>query len=85
MFLQATTEKNKKLILNLCFNYGGMQDITQAAVRFKHGESNDFAKLLLTKNLPNVDLLIRTGNEKRISNFMLFQLAYAEIIFESTY
>jgi len=38
----------------------------------------------LTKDLPDVDLLIRTGNEKRISNFLLFQLAYAEIIFEPT-
>jgi undecaprenyl diphosphate synthase len=38
--------------------------------------------LLLTKDLPSIDLLIRTGNEKRISNFMLWQLAYAEIIFE---
>jgi undecaprenyl diphosphate synthase len=40
---------------------------------------------LLTKDLPSIDLLIRTGNEKRISNFMLWQIAYAEIVFEPTF
>jgi undecaprenyl diphosphate synthase len=84
--IQSATKLNKKLILNICFNYGGMQDILQAAQKAKKIESiNDFAKLLLTQELPPVDLLIRTGDEKRISNFLLWQIAYAEIIFEPTY
>jgi undecaprenyl diphosphate synthase len=63
-----------------------MQDIYNAAKNFKQQTSmKDFSKLLLTTNLPPVDLLIRTGNEKRISNFLLWQSAYAEIIFEPTF
>lgn len=81
--MQSATANNNKIILNLCFNYGGRQDILQASQRVT--AKNDFEKLLLTNDLPPVDLLIRTGNEKRISNFMLWQLAYAEIIFEPTF
>jgi undecaprenyl diphosphate synthase len=70
--VQSSTKLNKKLILNIYFNYGGMQDILQAAQKAKNIESiNDFSKLLLTQELPPVDLLIRTGNEKRLSNFLL--------------
>ncbi|MDR0826109.1 MAG: di-trans,poly-cis-decaprenylcistransferase [Mycoplasmataceae bacterium] len=76
---QNATKRNKDLILNICFNYGGQQDILQAA------KKTNFTSNLLTKDMPPVDLLIRTGDEKRISNFLLWQSAYAEIIFESTY
>jgi undecaprenyl diphosphate synthase len=72
LLVQAATKHNKKLILNICFNYGGMQDILQAARNAKKCKTiEDFNRLLLTKDLPPVDLLIRTGNEKRISNFLL--------------
>ncbi|GHU47009.1 hypothetical protein FACS1894218_0540 [Bacilli bacterium] len=77
--VQSVTKNNHRLILNICFNYGGQQDILQAT------KSKDFRTSLITKELPPVDLLIRTGNEKRISNFLLWQSAYAEIIFESIY
>jgi undecaprenyl diphosphate synthase len=81
-----TAHNQHKLTLNICFNYGGMQDILQAAKLVKKQTTlAQFEKMLLTKNTPAVDLLIRTGNEKRISNFLLFQSAYAEIIFESTF
>jgi undecaprenyl diphosphate synthase len=57
---------------NLCFNYGGMQDILQAAANInKTTTIESFSKLLLTKNIPMVDLLIRTGNEQRVSNFLI--------------
>jgi undecaprenyl diphosphate synthase len=82
---QATSANKRKLVINFCFNYGGMQDIFQAAQQVKKQTTlSGFAQLLLTSDLPPVDLLIRTGDEKRISNFLLFQSAYAEIIFEST-
>ncbi|MDR2369771.1 MAG: di-trans,poly-cis-decaprenylcistransferase [Mycoplasmataceae bacterium] len=80
---QTTTQQNSGMILNICLNYGGQQDILQAAQKINTSKQK-FADLLLTKDLPPVDLLIRTGNEKRISNFMLWQSSYAEIIFEPT-
>jgi undecaprenyl diphosphate synthase len=67
---QTTTQQNSGMILNICLNYGGQQDILQAAQKINTSKQK-FADLLLTKDLPPVDLLIRTGNEKRISNFML--------------
>lgn len=84
-FLMDQTKKNSGLTLTIAFNYGGMQDIIQAAKKIENKSKvnpNDFLRLLLTKDIPFVDLLIRTGNEKRISNFLIYQSAYAEIIFE---
>jgi undecaprenyl diphosphate synthase len=69
LLMQSATKHNSRIILNICFNYGGKQDILQAVQKFKIGVN--FENLLLTKDLPSIDLLIRTGNEKRISNFML--------------
>jgi undecaprenyl diphosphate synthase len=68
--VQSATKSNTKLILNICLNYGGKQDILQAAQKASTSNSS-FENLLLTKDLPPIDLLIRTGGEKRISNFML--------------
>lgn len=91
---EALTKNNKKLILNVAINYGGRWDIINAAKKFaqqqlqKKSENkktvfleDDFVKELAFANCPEVDLLIRTGGEKRISNFMLWQIAYAEIYF----
>lgn len=72
--IQTKTSKNTGLILNVVFNYSGRKDIEYG---LKH-------KKLISSNIPDIDLLIRTGNEKRISNFLLYQLAYSEIIFEKT-
>ena len=69
--LEQKTAKNNKLTLTIAFNYGGRQDLD--------------SKKRISSFLPDVDLLIRTGNENRISNFILYQLAYAEIIFEKTF
>ncbi|MGL4948377.1 MAG: polyprenyl diphosphate synthase [Mycoplasma sp.] len=86
--MQEATKNNKDVIVNIFFNYGGMQEIVnacnEAILNGKKISVKSFEKLLLTKDMPNVDLLIRTSGEHRISNFMLWQIAYAEIIFENT-
>ena len=82
---EKKTAKNKKLQVNIALNYGSKSEITQAlklivkkniAINEKNIEKN-----LYTKNIPNPDILIRTGNTKRLSNFLLWQLAYTEIFF----
>lgn len=82
------TKNNKNITVNICLNYGGRQEIVYAVnewlERRKPGEKLTAKKLekkLYTAGLPNIDLMIRTGGEKRISNFLLWQLAYAELIF----
>ncbi|MDR0985875.1 MAG: di-trans,poly-cis-decaprenylcistransferase [Mycoplasmataceae bacterium] len=82
--VEKSTSNNKGLSLCIYFNYGGMQDIYQAS-KYSNKDLNDLEKHLLTKDIPPVDLLIRTGNEKRISNFLIWQSAYAEIVFDKTY
>lgn len=77
------TKNNKKITVNIFFNYSGTKDI-ENAFKIKN-DKNNIKENLLTKDLPPVDLLIRTGNEKRISNFCLYDLSYSEIIFESSY
>ena len=76
------TEKNKKIIVNLAINYGSKDEIIYAAQRSKKKMNvRSIEKNLFTKSLPDPDILIRTGGHKRLSNFMLWQLAYAEIYF----
>ncbi len=91
--LAAATEKTKKnngMIMSVALNYGGRAEITQAAVKAakqcaEQGRSPetiteaDIERNLYTAGLPDVDLMIRTGGEFRISNFLLWQLAYSEI------
>ncbi len=83
---EKKTSKNKRLQINLALNYGSKSEIINA---FKQLEQNketinekNLNKYLQTKNIPDPDLLIRTGNTKRLSNFLLWQLAYSEIFFE---
>ena len=82
---QQTTAGNDKLVLNVCFNYGGRWDIAQAARRLvEQGREITEAALCETTCLAHVgdpDLLIRTGGELRISNFLLWQSAYTELFF----
>lgn len=72
--VEKQTSKNTGLILNVVFNYSGIKDIEQSKK----------SKKLISFNVPQIDLLIRTSGEKRISNFLLYQIAYSEIIFENT-
>ena len=82
---EAATASNQRLVFNICFNYGGRWDIAQAAAGLAaRGEAITEASMDRAMALAHVrdpDLLIRTGGEQRISNFLLWQAAYAEIYF----
>ena len=76
------TKKNKMIIVNLAINYGSKNEILSASNKVKRKINiKSFEKNLYTKNMPNPDILIRTGGHQRLSNFMLWQLAYAELFF----
>ena len=75
------TRQNKKITVNLAINYGSKNEILNACKKTKKINMKNFEKNLFTKNLPNPDILIRTGGHSRLSNFMLWQLAYAELFF----
>ena len=80
------TIKNSKLQINLALNYGSKLELINtfkkmSKKKIKINEKN-LEKHLQTKNIPDPDILIRTGNTKRLSNFLLWQLAYSEIFFE---
>ena len=83
---EKKTFDNKKLQINLALNYGSKSELVHSfnfinKNKKKINEKN-ISKYLFTKNIPDPDLLIRTGNTKRLSNFLLWQLAYSEIFFE---
>ena len=83
---EKKTFKNRKLQINLALNYGSKFELINAFKSLKKNNEKinekNFTKYLQTKNIPDPDLLIRTGNTKRLSNFLLWQLAYSEIFFE---
>jgi len=83
---EKKTSKNKKLQINLALNYGSKTELIYAFRKiYKNKErvnEKNISKYLQTKDIPDPDLLIRTGNTKRLSNFLLWQLAYSEIFFE---
>jgi undecaprenyl diphosphate synthase len=87
---QAFTRENKKLVLTLAINYGGRAEIVDAAARLAEQaargalrpedlDEEAFARSLYTAEMPDPDLLIRTAGEMRVSNYLLWQIAYAEI------
>ena len=82
---EAATAQNHRLVLNVCFNYGGRWDIARAAAELaRRGEALTEANLdraMALAHVPDPDLLIRTGGEQRLSNFLLWQSAYAELFF----
>ena len=93
---EKETSHNEKLTLQIAFNYGARQEITNAvkiiANKVQNGElsvdeisENSFNEFLYTKDIPDPDLLIRTGGEKRISNYLLWQCAYSEIYVTDTF
>ena len=85
-FIQNKTFKNKTITLNLALNYGSKEEILNACKRLigqkiKLINIKNFEKKLYTNEMPDPDILIRTGGTKRLSNFLLWQLAYTEIFF----
>ncbi len=89
------TKNNTKCILNICLNYGGQEEIVDACLKIANDLNSGFLKKealnretfrkYLYQDLPPIDLLIRTGKEHRLSNFMLYQNFYAEIYFTDTF
>ena len=83
---EKKTSKNTKLQINLAINYDSKSELINAFKKIKRNKviisEKNLSKNLQTKNIPDPDLLIRTGNTKRLSNFLLWQLAYSEIFFE---
>jgi undecaprenyl diphosphate synthase len=83
---EKITKNNKKLQINLALNYGSKNEILNAISLIKKKNisftENNINKNLYTNDSPNPDILIRTGNTKRLSNFLLWQIAYTEIFFE---
>ena len=83
---EKKTSKNTKLQINLALNYGSKSELINAFKSLKKNNDKlnekNLSQHLQTKNIPDPDILIRTGDTKRLSNFLLWQLAYAEIFFE---
>ena len=86
--VEETTKNNTAFNLNIAFNYGGRDELLRAAAKASEAgfdlskiTESEFASFLDTAGLPDVDLVIRTSGEKRISNFLLWQAAYAEFVF----
>lgn len=92
--IEEKTKNNTKGVLNICLNYGGQEEIIDGAVKLamdiqngldiKNFKREDFYRYMYHE-LPPIDLLIRTGGEERVSNFMLYQMSYSEFYFTKTY
>jgi len=78
---EQETAHNERITLFVAFNYGGRAEIVDAAARFSGGTEEDFAKLLYAPEMHDPDLIIRTSGEQRMSNYLLWQSAYSELIF----
>ena len=84
--IREKTKVNKKITINLALNYGSKEEILDACKKILRSKNNkinekNFENKLYTQNIPNPDILIRTGGTQRLSNFLLWQLAYSEIFF----
>ena len=86
VFAEKKTYRNKRLQINLALNYGSKSELINAFNLIKKNKKKvtekNISKYLFTQNIPDPDILIRTGNTQRLSNFLLWQLAYSEIYFE---
>jgi undecaprenyl diphosphate synthase len=78
---EAQTEENDKITLFVAFNYGGRAEILDAARRFEGGGADEFRALLYAPEMHDPDLIIRTSGEQRLSNFLIWQSAYSELVF----
>lgn len=85
--IEERTAQNNGLKLNIALNYGGREDILHAArVCYDHGEfdTERFESALGSAHLPPLDMIVRSGGEKRLSGFMLYEAAYSELVFSDT-
>ncbi len=78
---QDLTDANRRITLFVAFNYGGRAEIVDAARAFTGGAEEDFRKLLYAPEMHDPDLIIRTSGERRLSNYLLWQSAYSELVF----
>ena len=78
---EAETAHNRRITLFVAFNYGGRAEILDAAARFQGGDEADFRALLYAPEMHDPDLIIRTSGEQRLSNYLLWQSAYSELVF----
>ncbi|MCL6441132.1 MAG: di-trans,poly-cis-decaprenylcistransferase [Thermoleophilum sp.] len=78
---ERVTRDNHRITLFVAFNYGGRAEILDAARRYEGGGEEAFRKLLYAPEMHDPDLLIRTSGERRISNYLLWQIAYSELVF----
>ncbi|HEV7496300.1 polyprenyl diphosphate synthase [Baekduia sp.] len=78
---EAETAANDRITLFVAFNYGGRAEIVDAAARFQGGSEEDFRALLYAPDMHDPDLVIRTSGEQRMSNYLLWQSAYSELVF----
>ena len=78
---EEETAHNERITLFVAFNYGGRAEIVDAARRFEGGSEADFRALLYAPDMHDPDLLIRTSGEQRLSNYLLWQSAYSELVF----
>jgi len=78
---EETTAKNDRIVLFVAFNYGGRAEIVDAARSFRGSSEEEFRRHLYAPEMHDPDLLIRTSGEQRISNYLLWQCAYSELVF----
>jgi undecaprenyl diphosphate synthase len=78
---EETTAKNDRIVLFIAFNYGGRAEIVDAARSFKGDSEDEFREHLYAPEMHDPDILIRTSGEQRISNYLLWQCAYSELVF----
>ena len=78
---EELTDANERITLFVAFNYGGRAEIIDAARRFEGGDEDDFRALLYAPEMHDPDLIIRTSGERRLSNYLMWQSAYSELVF----
>ena len=78
---EGRTAQNARMTLFVAFNYGGRAEILDAAARFEGGDEDDFRHCLYAPEMTDPELLIRTSGERRLSNYLLWQCAYSELVF----
>ena len=78
---EALTDANARITLFIAFNYGGRAEILDAAREFSGGDEDDFRALLYAPEMHDPDIIIRTSGERRLSNYLLWQSAYSELVF----
>jgi undecaprenyl diphosphate synthase len=78
---EAKTAENSRITLFIAFNYGGRAEIVDAARSFQGGSEEEFRRHLYAPDMHDPDLLIRTSGEQRVSNYLLWQCAYSELVF----